>query len=445
MMAHKIKLPFVGFFFLFLLLVLNPIFTFAAVFNVSTPFELRTALFTSESNGEIDFINIAPGIYNTGGVPFEYTAAFTENFGLTITGSGMANTILSAPNQSAVLIIDADAVLVDFSVNINIEDVSIQGGNSLLFSGLAGGLTILSNTGNVMVDSCNFEDNVGDTGGGAWVDTSGQVSVSDSIFDNNTAINSNGGGALLAGNFILLTNNLFNMNDTSVASFRGGGLRALALATNGGGPANGTIIANGNDFTNNDSAGHGGASLLADFGVELQGNNFIDNTSGVAGAAGVSIDVFNTNPGQGDENLLLTRLFSNLFQDNITSGRGGGALVLAGLDIIAVNNIFLGNIADSAGGAELEAQDITVTNNTMTLNEAVDGEGGGILLVVQSETTADIYNNIAYNNSATVAGSDIFVNDDPDLNVFGATINLVANDFSDFFSLCAKPHLFVTQ
>jgi len=446
-LAHIKNLWLIQYFFLtVLLLLVTSALSFAEEFNVSNAIELRDALITSQSNGEIDFINIAPGVYDTGGVPFIYTAAFTENFGLNITGSGSVNTTLGASGQSAVLIMDTQGVFDDFNVNVNIEDLTIQGGDSAPFSNVAGGLTILSDNGNIMVHGCNFEDNMGDTGGGARIETLGQVSISNSVFDNNTSLSSDGGGALLTGNFILLTDNVFNLNSTDSIISRGGGLRAIALATNGGSPANGSIIFNGNAFTNNESTGHGGASLTAEFGVELQGNNFIDNTAGDAGAGGVFINVLNTDPGPPPAfspvlpNTLLTTLFSNLFQGNTSiGGSAGGAQVISGLDIILVNNIFLENFGASAGGALLQAPDITVTNNTFTLNEAIgvsDGDGGGLMIFVEDETTADIYNNIVFDNVASGVGADIFVDDDPNIDQIGATVNLISNDFSDFFSVC---------
>ena len=446
-MAHIKKLWLIQYFFLTVLfLLVNSALSFAEEFNVSNAEELRNALLTSQSNGDIDFINIAPGVYDTGGVPFIYMAAFTENFGLNITGFGSANTTLGASGQSAVLIIDTQGVFDDFNVNVNIKDLTIQDGDSAPFSNVAGGLTILSVNGNIMVYGCNFEDNMGDTGGGARIETLGQVSISNSVFDNNTSISSDGGGALLTGKFILLTDNVFNLNSTDSILSRGGGLSARAFATNGGSPANGSMILNGNIFTNNDSTGHGGASLTAKFGAELQGNTFLDNTAGAAGAGGVFIDVLNTNPG-GDTmlNTLLTTLFSNLFQGNTSiGGSAGGAQIISGLDIILVNNIFLENFGTSAGGALLQAPDITVTNNTFTLNEAIsvsDGDGGGLMIFVEDEATADIYNNIVFDNVASGVGADIFVDDDPNIDQIGATVNLISNDFSDFFSVCESTPL----
>jgi hypothetical protein len=336
-------------------------------------------------------------------------------------------------------------VLNDFNVNINIEDLTIGEGSTAAFSSFAGGLTIFSDTGNIMVHGCDFVVNTGGSSGGANIATLGQVSISNSTFFENTSLTSDGGGALLTGNFILLTNNLFEDNSTNSVLARGGGLRAEAMATNGGGPANGTIIFNGNVFAENDSEGHGGASLRAEFGVELQGNGFVDNTAGEEGAGGLFINVLNTDPGPTMLNTLLTTLFSNLFQGNSsTGGNAGGAEVISGVDIVLVNNIFLQNSAETAGGALLEAPDIIITNNTFTLNTAkglIDGDGGGLLLLVTDDNTADIYNNIVFDNSANGVGADIFVDDDRNIDQIGSAVNLMFNDFSDFFSVCESTPL----
>jgi hypothetical protein len=146
-------------------------------------------------------------------------------------------------------------------------------------------------------------------------------------------------------------------------------------------------------------------------------------------------------------NTLLTTLFSNLFQGNTSSGgNAGGAEVIAGVDIVLVNNIFLQNSAETAGGALLQAPDIIATNNTFTLNNAngnIEGDGGGMLLLVEDDNTAEIYNNIAFNNIAKGLGADIFVDDDRNLDQIGSKVDLMFNDFSDFFSVCENTPLCV--
>ena len=83
----------------------------AAVFCVSTPEELQTALRTAGSNGEDDIIQVVQGIYKTPGRMFEY---FTqENFDLVILGGYNAtcsdrvldpsNTVLDGQHSNRVM------------------------------------------------------------------------------------------------------------------------------------------------------------------------------------------------------------------------------------------------------------------------------------------------------------------------------------------------------
>ena len=86
----------------FLLVAMASILSFAgsgwaAVFNVADDTQLRNALISAAGNSENDTINIAAGTYNTSGSTFSYTPSAVppeENYSLTITGSGVGNTIL---------------------------------------------------------------------------------------------------------------------------------------------------------------------------------------------------------------------------------------------------------------------------------------------------------------------------------------------------------------
>jgi len=64
-----------------LLLLVTTVSSFADVFNVSNAIELRDALITSQSNGEIDFINIAPcvSMINTADCPDAPSVVFAES------------------------------------------------------------------------------------------------------------------------------------------------------------------------------------------------------------------------------------------------------------------------------------------------------------------------------------------------------------------------------
>lgn len=435
---------FISFFLASLVLIISTSTAKTEVFEVSNAGKLRKALEVSQSNGEIDNIILAAGNYNTGGNPFTYSAVPSENFGLNMSGAGIDSTKLSGSDKSAVLVIDTTAVVNDSGVYVSIDDLSIKEGSSAKNSDLAGGLTLLSNNGNIGIDDCSFDSNTGDSGG-AYVETKGQISLTKSQFTNNKSLTKDGGGASLTGKFVLITDCEFDSNSTVSSNSRGGGLSANAVETTlGESPAYGTIILNGNSFQNNKSEGHAGASLSAKFGVELQGNSFINNTAGKSGAAGVYVETKNTDPGEAPDypNKILTRFYSNLFNGNMSEGGpSGGAQIVSGQDVIGVNNIFVGNKASSSAGAYLRSQGVTFSNNTITLNSASgseDSNGGGISFIIAKESTADIYNNIVFNNSASGNGGDIYINDDLESNNKGAVVNLVANDFKNIYSICKQ-------
>lgn len=79
---------------------------------------------------------------------------------------------------------------------------------------------------------------------------------------------------------------------------------------------------------------------------------------------------------------------------------------------------------------------MNLTNNTFTLNTAELNGGGVGLLKFYTDKRINIYNNIIFDNTASNNGSDIFVDDDSDLNNIGSNIFLFNNDLSDFFSVC---------
>ena len=134
---------------------------------------------------------------------------------------------------------------------------------------------------------------------------------------------------------------------------------------------------------------------------------------------------------------------------------GGGVSVgtdISGGNITLTNNIFINNSATSStsaavgGGASVSTGPgtIRITNNTFTLNSARSGfafinTGGGGLSVGRDPSSINIHNNIVFSNTATGGhGADILVRDGGPGDSRGAPVNLLANDVSDFFSVCAN-------
>lgn len=307
-----------------------------------------------------------------------------------------------------------------------------------------GGGAFIQNSELLMITGGTFTDNSATSDGGGLLALNVEnLNLADSTFDSNTAINGHGGGlaGLVTGmllNSASLTGNTFADNTAGGA---GGGAAVMA---------NGDLEAEDNAFTGNSSVGNGGGLHAEAEGVALYANEFDENTTeadggGAAVTAGGDLDAmqnaFTDNSAEGEGGGLSTdaedaTLNANEFDGNVASAYGGGLHATLTENAILTNNIFINNSSEvNGGGADITADDANLTNNTLTLN-STGGDGGGVNLNINDSTSANIYNNIVFNNSATGDGLDIYLNDDVNANLMGSTVNLFNNDFSDFFSVC---------
>ena len=130
-----------------------------------------------------------------------------------------------------------------------------------------------------------------------------------------------------------------------------------------------------------------------------------------------------------------------VFTNNYANGWGGGAEILPSYSGAAVlnNNLFVSNSADVYGGGAYiytVAGTVTLDNNTFTANRTGAGGsgGGGAYIKLYSDTCAlNLHNNILWGNtSGTGSGGDIYVEDDGDGNLVGATVKVLNNDTNQF-------------
>jgi hypothetical protein len=114
---------------------------------------------------------------------------------------------------------------------------------------------------------------------------------------------------------------------------------------------------------------------------------------------------------------------------------GGGAYAYSigppSGDVTFTNNTLSTNMANNNGGGALAGSDsdVTFTNNTLNENTANMNGGGFYVSLMFNGTTGNIYNNIAWNNTATFDGEDILVADDENGDSTGSTVNLYNNDY----------------
>lgn len=437
------------------------------VFNVSNEAELRQALAAADSNGENDIINIAAGTYNTGGTPFLYEAEASENFSIALLGAGSGNTLLDGANLDRVLMVNNNNVSDNSNTEITIRSITIQNGNT---GGGAGGIIIISKSPDAKMENCEITSNNASTsgggasisaeslvimnckftnnttdifGGGAFISAE-SVTLSDNTFMSNSSAGSGGGINIFSAQTATLSNNTFE-NNSSISSDGGGAFidsQDVSLTQNnsfnsnsaqnsGGGVfITGALNANlsGNLFENNMANQNGGGSYIkASSQITMTNNTYNGNGAGLDGGGSYA---------DGDGNVNLN---ANLFMNNVSNRNGGGASVDSNNGILT-NNIFIKNGSINSGGAAYLAGPISnTTNNTMTLNSTA-GIGGGLAVDLPNETdTANIYNNIIFNNTSQTSGhDDIFVDDDSDrlFSQLGSFVNLFNNDFTEFFSSC---------
>ncbi|HEU0295738.1 MAG TPA: choice-of-anchor Q domain-containing protein [Anaerolineales bacterium] len=206
--------------------------------------------------------------------------------------------------------------------------------------------------------------------------------------------NAGGGGIIITGGSLALTNVTFNDNFADI----GGGLYMSVgtsanlenvsfdsnnSATYGAGILNesGTLTVNNGTFTNNIAINDGG-------GINSSGSLIISNST------------FSTNSAYLGAGILVSdgtaTVTDSTFFGNSTSGLAGGAGIMNGGTVTVANSTFYDNAADGAGGALFNGNIMTVTNSTFANNTAYNGGGiwnGGALTVTNSTLSGQAADN----------------------------------------------------
>lgn len=292
--------------------------------------------------------------------------------------------------------------------NISVSDSTFSQ-NSISVTGYGGGLAINVMGGEATLSNVTATDNstVGN-GGGVMIFADGNITVANFTATGNTGSASDGG----AGYFESTNGGTVSVSDSTLSNNNakyGAGLELRSLATGG------AVTLSNSDFTSNSASDTGGALYVYALSVTGTNNSFISNSSATDGGA-----IFFVSQGT---------LSANLFDSNTTSDDGGAIFAsLGSADTLNVlNNIFVNNTAGDQGGA---ISSLVPTGNTFNLvnNSIVDNSAavGGGLVLSATASTANIYNNIIYGNTASSAssGEDIFF-----ILVSSPTVSLFNNDF----------------
>ena len=331
--------------------------------NNSGDGSLRQAILDANNNAgddDIVFQSGLSGILPTGGDSGNntFTTSMQISGNVTITGPGADEIIIDAQNIDRIIIVSTGVVSISGLTFIN--GFPVSGGGGAIFNGA-----------NLSIDSCVFDSNQLDEGGGA-------------IFsDNGSTITE-------------ITNTTFNLN---TAGFEGG-----AIALDG---ATIQTIAN-SVFSGNFTLATAGAIFLSQGSVIEE----ITNTTFSGNRVSASADV--TSVGQGGAifnagtiNLISQSTFSANMVSSDTGATEGGAIHGGRIGQI-INSTFTGNkvenmsgTTENNGGAIFSRGDITISFSTIANNEA--DTGGGIF---QDAGSVEIRNSIVAFNEAQVAGDN---------------------------------------
>ena len=336
-----------------------------------------------------EIINFASGLQGT----IDLTQALPAlNNNITINGPGVSNLTVQRDSSAT----DFPVLTVDKGATVSVFGLTISGGDA---------------------------GNDGGYPGGGGLDNSGTLTVSDSVFSNNTA---GAGGAIFngSGGTLVVTGSTFIDNGKYVTAYGSG-----IFNENGA-----TATVTGSTFTGNSGTGDGGGGIFNEVGgtLTVSGSIFTGNVlSGIVngGVLTVSGSTFTGNSGAGgilnggtltvtDSTFTSNSSYNNgggissygtvtvsdsTFSGNSTSGFGGG-IANDGGTLTVSGSTFTGNSAniDGLGGGIYNGGTLTVSDSTFTSNSAnaYSGSGGGLW----NYRTAILTNCTFTNNSAIYNG-----------------------------------------
>jgi hypothetical protein len=188
------------------------------------------------------------------------------------------------------------------------------------------------------------------------------------------------------------------------------------------------------EFIGNITSGQNGGGLYAvaadppnsTGNVTINNNTFRGNSADSRGGGAYALS-----------NTGIVTYANNIFEMNFADFSGGGAYASSSYgSVLYTNNLFQQNTSGSrSGGAASYTSDgvVSFTHNTFSGNSTGNLGGGGIHISLYREAAvANIYNNIAWGNTSTGAGQDIFMDDDGDGDGNDTEVNLYNNCYQDF-------------
>ena len=360
--------------------------------------------------------NRADGTLGSGGGIFNAVNGTAEITSSSITGNNA--------NRAGGGIEDASLVTENA---VTLTDVTLSGNNGGDNPGNGGGLHVTGD-GNIVVMNSTIRNNTAAEGGGLW-NNAGEMSVTDSIIENNTAngdaADQGGGGVFNQAGTLIITSSTLNGNDATGTSGSGG-------AAFNDGDANDEATAT---LTIDRSSIFANTSQRAGGGIENNAGTVEITRTVIGGLDEARGNITGNNPGNGGA-LHTTGAGDVTIDDSAivfnTASEGGGLWNSAGGTLTVANSTISSNVATASstvsaglrggGGVFNDGGTTTLINVTVTQNDSMTN-GGGIASVDGASITAD--NTIVDNNNiddpGTNDGPDAFGNVTVDTSFIGNT------------------------
>ena len=354
----------------------------------------------ADPKGSIGFAPSLSGTIQLAGSSLPTIAA-----NLNINGPGAATISISGSNQFRVFDIGAGS-------NVEIKGLTITDGKSLgvlddICPNESGG-GILVNGGTLTVRSTTLTKNVSTCGGSIAVLASGNLNVIDSIVSDSStvydssSVDSSGGGIFIrSGSTVVIDNTTFLNNKAGV-----GGAISVGFIIDGS--DNALVTINRSQFRNNSSTV--GGAILNNGQLKIVGGSFRQNSAEEGGGA----------IAQGPNSKMT---ISNVeISSNSSDSSGGG--ILNGGSMTISDSIIRNNSSSFGGGINsdsftvddvLQPSTLVINNSTISNNSASTENTGGGILIDEPTSTATISGSTIQNNVAGFGGG---------IQVFEATLTI---------------------
>lgn len=282
-------------------------------------------------------------------------------------------------------------------LSISHGDLTMLGGTvgGNVAATFGGGGFLGNNNSSSIIANTIFADNAGQWGGGLMIGgDNAQIEVSNAVFENNTA--TAGGGAIYYGHAanstLTITDSTFNGNFLPTSASSGGG--ALLLAG-----ADMTLMVIGSQFTQNVSPFRAGGAiynLAENSELQITQSTFTGNTGYSGGAF--------ANGGT----LATTTISNSQFDGNVTNGGSGGAIYYgnpANATLLIENSRFADHSAQFGGALLSQASPTTINKSAFVNNSSLSNGGALHLSFSYSLTNVTISGNQAHGSGGGIYGS----------------------------------------